>query len=109
MRTLLLSSGALVLLFLALFVIALSDARADLVFFKDGFVIQGKVVREKKTILDPASGQLETLSEGYFLLETGARSILFSPAQVERAVDDKEFAAEGDTIKCGPLITYYRA
>jgi predicted esterase len=109
MRTLLLSSGAVVLLFLALFVMGLPYARADLVFFKDGFVIQGKVVREKKTILDPASGQLETLSEGYFLLETGARSILFSPAQVERAVDDKEFAAEGDTIKCGPLITYYKA
>jgi pimeloyl-ACP methyl ester carboxylesterase len=107
MRTLLLSSGAL--LFLALFALPLPDAHADLVFFKDGVVMQGKVVREKKTILDPASGQPVSLSEGFFLLETAARSILFSPAQVERAVDDKEFAVEVDTIKCGEKITYLMA
>src|SRR5262245_35889330 len=104
MRTLLRASGASVLALLGLF---LPDARADLVFFKDGVVMQGKVVREKKTILDPGSGKPVTLSEGFFLLETGARSILFSPAQVERAVDDKEFTAEGDTIKSGGPITYY--
>ncbi len=91
---------------LAAFLLAASAARADLIFFKDGLVIQGKVVREKKTIVDSATGQAVDLQEGFFLVEDGARRILFPPAHLDRAVDDKEFAPEATNVKFPVFIDY---
>jgi hypothetical protein len=76
-------------------------ARADMIIFKDGFVLQGKVVREKKTIVDPASGQAVELNEGFFQIYDGARQVVFSISQLDRAIDDKEFAPDKGELRWG--------
>src|SRR5262245_29168374 len=72
---------------------AAGAVRADLLIFKDGFVIPGKVMREKKTLVDPYSGEVVELSEGFFMIDSGARRIVFSPGQLKEAVEDKDAVA----------------
>src|SRR4051812_25141013 len=66
---------------------------ADLLFFKDGFVIEGRVRRESKVEFDPVAREPIVIPQGFFLLDDGARKIYFSPTQV-RIVEKKETAAE---------------
>src|SRR5687767_8636448 len=54
--------------------------RADTVTFKDGFVLEGKIKRENKTIVDPASREPIQLADGLFMVDDGARLIVFSPS-----------------------------
>jgi hypothetical protein len=56
--------------------------RADLLFLKDGFVLQGKVRRESVTEFDPVSKDMMIIPKGFFLLDDGPRRVYFSPAQV---------------------------
>jgi pimeloyl-ACP methyl ester carboxylesterase len=83
-----------------------SRVLGDMVIFKDGFVLQGKVIREKKSIVDPASGVSLELSEGFFMVYDGARQVLFSQAQLDRAVDDREFAPEKNELKSETLVMF---
>jgi pimeloyl-ACP methyl ester carboxylesterase len=64
---------------------------SHLVYFKDGYVLRGRVIQEKKSFVDSYSGQEIELRDGFFLVDDGARKILFSPAQVKDAVEDKNF------------------
>jgi dienelactone hydrolase len=75
---------------LAVAVAAASAASAHVVYLKDGYAIYGKVIREQELIADPATGQLVPIVKGghTFLLNDGARFLVFGQKQVERA-DDK--------------------
>lgn len=76
---------------------AVESARADLIFLKDGFVLQGKVDREGKSFADPISGQAVWMPQGFYWVTDGARRIAFSPAQVQ-AVDGKDYNPEYDLL-----------
>jgi dienelactone hydrolase len=78
-------------------------ARADqpkigLIVFKDGFTLQGYIVREKKTIIDQASGQPVQLAEGFFLVDDLARRVIFSPSRIEKVSEDQTFNPEEGAI-----------
>jgi pimeloyl-ACP methyl ester carboxylesterase len=78
-------------------------ARADqpkvgLIVFKDGFSIQGYIVREKKTITDQATGQPVQLAEGFFLVDDLARRIIFSPSRIEKVSEDQTFNPDDGAI-----------
>lgn len=60
--------------------LAAASAPADVVIFKDGFVIQGKVRKEKETITDKATGRAFDVprAAGFDFLDDGPRLIVFS-------------------------------
>jgi hypothetical protein len=60
-------------------------ARADLIFFKDGFVVQGQVRRESVAEFDPQSKEMFTMPKGFIFIADGPRRIFFSPTQVRIA------------------------
>jgi pimeloyl-ACP methyl ester carboxylesterase len=62
--------------------LAAGPARADLIFLKDGFVLQGQVRRESVTQFDPHSKEPVVIPKGFFLLDDGPRKIYFAPSQV---------------------------
>jgi pimeloyl-ACP methyl ester carboxylesterase len=62
--------------------LAAGPARADLIFLKDGFVLQGQVRRESVTQFDPYSKEPVIIPKGFFLVDDGPRKIYFSPSQV---------------------------
>src|SRR4051812_26290902 len=59
-----------------------APARADLVFLKDGHVLQGKVRREFTAEFDAISKDMVLMPKGFFMLDDGPRRIYFSPSQV---------------------------
>ena len=63
-------------------------ARADLIFLKDGFVLQGRVRREGVTEFDQQAKEPIFIPKGFFLLDDGPRYIYFSPTQA-RIVEKK--------------------
>lgn len=65
-------------------------ARADLIFFKDGFVLQGQVRREYTSEFDPVSKDMTLIPKGFLMLDDGPRRMYFSPSQVRIA---EKFAA----------------
>src|SRR5690242_5753435 len=68
---------------LALTVLALaSAAQADLIFFKDGYAVQGKVHREGTTEYDKTSQEMIFMPKGFFFVDDGPRRVYFAPAQV---------------------------
>jgi hypothetical protein len=62
--------------------LTVSGSRADLIFLKDGYVLQGTVRRETTAELDPVSKEMTLIPKGFFMLDDGPRRIYFSPAQV---------------------------
>ena len=86
---------------LAVALLAATTSHAEMIIFKDGTVLQGKVVRESKTIVDPANGQAFEVNEGFFMVYDGARTLVFSTAHLDRAIDDKEFAPEKGELRSG--------
>jgi hypothetical protein len=90
---------------------AVPAARADkpqvgTILFKDGFSLEGYVVREKKTIVDPASGQPLTLQEGFFLVDDLARHVIFSPGQIQKVVPESSFNPDADALVSVRSIDY---
>src|SRR5262249_1943494 len=73
---------------------------ADIVIFKDGFALNGKVAQGNETIVDPASGQSMHVAKGAFFVMDGARRITFSHQQVQ-AVDKKDIFANSEPIQFG--------
>lgn len=68
------------------FVLALvtqvSFARADMLFFKDGFAVQGRVKRQMTIEFDQIGGEAYHMPKGFFFVDDGARRIFFPPSQV---------------------------
>src|SRR6516162_11554616 len=66
--------------------IGFSGARGDLIIFKDGFVIRGKVQREVKTEItrtEEGPPIIDFIPAGFFFVDDGARRIIFSDKQLE--------------------------
>jgi pimeloyl-ACP methyl ester carboxylesterase len=57
-------------------------AHADLIFLKDGYVLQGTVKREVTAELDPVTKEMTLIPKGLFMLDDGPRRIIFSPSQI---------------------------
>jgi predicted esterase len=74
--------AGLALALLALTLGAAEESRADIIFLKDGFVLQGKVRREGTTEIDSVTRESAFIPKGLFTLDDGPRRILFSPRQV---------------------------
>ena len=62
--------------------LSLSTSRADLIFLKDGFVLQGNVRREGTSEFDSGSREFIWMPKGFFLIDDGPRRVYFSPTQV---------------------------
>jgi pimeloyl-ACP methyl ester carboxylesterase len=71
----------LTLVAVALLVTA-APTRADLIFLKDGHVLQGTVRREVRPEFDPVSRDMIAIPKGFFTIDDGPRRITFAPAQV---------------------------
>jgi predicted esterase len=90
----------------AAFALVLSPLQADLVIFKDGYTLHGKVKRQTTGFLDPASGtamQVPKLS-GFFMVDDDARRVVFSFRQVED-VDEKNLNADNDIVRLNRRIS----
>jgi len=83
-------------LFLLLVLLTLS-ARADLIFLKDGVVLQGQVKRESVTELDPITHEAIIIPTGFFYIDDIPRRIYFSPSLV-KLVDKTTLAAEEKVV-----------
>jgi pimeloyl-ACP methyl ester carboxylesterase len=57
-------------------------ARGDLVFLKDGYVLQGSVRREMTSEFDQISKEMTLIPKGFFMVDDGPRRVYFSPTQV---------------------------
>jgi pimeloyl-ACP methyl ester carboxylesterase len=86
------------LLALVLGLSPMRSARADLIFLKDGFVLEGRVRRESVTEVDPFSKEPFVIPKGFFLIDDGARRVYFSPTQV-RIVEKKEPPVEERVLR----------
>src|SRR5438477_12138838 len=75
-----------------------SPSHADLVIFKDGFTLQGKIKRESTNFVDSASGVQMKVPKlnGFFMVDDEARRIVFSVRQVQEVPDSTR---EADTIR----------
>ena len=71
------------------FFVLLGTAQADLVFMKDGFVLQGKVRRDHQIELDPATKEAIAYPKGFFQVDDGARRQYFLPSQARIAEKDQ--------------------
>jgi hypothetical protein len=65
------------------------SARADILFLKDGFPIEGKVKREMELEFDKVGRDAYYMPKGFFFLNDGPRRIFFSPSQV-RFISEKD-------------------
>jgi pimeloyl-ACP methyl ester carboxylesterase len=86
--------------------ISWSSSQADLVIFKDGYTLQGKIKRETTQFIDPASGVQMPVPKlnGFFMVDDEARRMAFSPRQVQE-VPDKESAREAESIRLkSPIV-----
>src|SRR5262245_57968419 len=84
------------LLAVALFVVACWDGlRADVIYLKDGYILEGNVKEESTTVFDATSGRLMTTPKlsGYFWVDDGPRKVAFSKKHFLDA--DKKNAARG--------------
>jgi len=62
-----------------------ADARrayADMIFFKDGFALEGRVTREMTQEFDKVGGEMYLIPKGFYFVNDGPRRIFFSPSQV---------------------------
>jgi predicted esterase len=73
-------------------------ARADLLYFKDGFALEGKVKREMVLEFDKVGQEAYHMPKGFYFVDDGPRRIFFSPSQV-RYVFSKDPAGE-ERIVC---------
>src|SRR5262245_38557197 len=72
-------SGRTAILLTAVLLLTAPALHAETILFKDGFALTGTVVRQKKTLIDPVSNTPVELQEGFFMVDDGARAIIFSP------------------------------
>ncbi len=77
-------------------------ARADLFFFKDGTVIEGRVKREMTLEFDKVARDVYYMPHGGFWLDDGPRRIFFCPSQI-RSISQKDPPAEEKIVRKDPL------
>src|SRR3954471_10103484 len=65
--------------------IAVGDSHADVVIFKDGYLVQGQVDQKLTVITDSISGQSLATRTGPFHIKDNVRRISFSFTQVQEA------------------------
>ena len=77
--------GVIVFLF-----VSVSQADAYLLVFKDGFVLRGKIRKDRTVIVDKASGRPISIpvSGRPYYLETNARYVMFTPQDVHDIIED---------------------
>lgn len=88
--------------------LATAAVHADMIVFKDGFVLHGKVSRDGETIADPASGQAITIPRGPFYIIDGARRVTFSFLIVEEAVK-KDIYENVDVVRVEQRVSRLNA
>jgi pimeloyl-ACP methyl ester carboxylesterase len=86
-------AAGLGLLVVALALTVCRPANADLFFLKDGFVLQGKLIREHKLEVDAATAEPILIPQGLYLVDDGARRMYFCQLHV-RLIDKKEGSEE---------------
>jgi hypothetical protein len=82
-----------------------SPGRADLVIFKDGFLLSGKIKQDKEIFVDPLTKAWFPVARlnGFYMVDDGARRVIFSESQVADATrQDVNQAA--DVIKIQPIV-----
>ncbi len=97
MRTLWLAGGLLTAFALA------APARADLIFFKDGYVLQGKTRREGVTELDSITKEFYFVPKGFYVVDDGPRRIYFSPRQV--SLTERLAPPNDETVSVNRMVT----
>lgn len=73
-------------------------AHADLIYLKDGYVLEGKVKRDHQLELDPSTKEPVAYPRGLFQVDDGCRRIHFLPSQAriaerEEASKEEKFAS----------------
>jgi hypothetical protein len=93
------------LLILGLLLLAASSAlRADLVYLKDGFTLQGKVKQETEVMNERGAVMPIPKLNGFFMVDDGARRMVFSQKQVADT-DKKDGNREREIVKLArPII-----
>jgi len=76
---------------------------AELIFLKDGHVLQGKVRREAVVEFDPVTKEMISIPRGFFMVDDGVRRVYFSPRQV-RIVERLSPPPE-ENIGAGKVLT----
>jgi pimeloyl-ACP methyl ester carboxylesterase len=79
--------------------------RADVVIFKDGYTLQGKIKRETTYFVDPASNVQMNVPKlnGFFMVDDEARRIYFSQRQIQD-VPDREPPRAADIRLQSPIV-----
>jgi len=70
-----------------LFLCGWASVRADLVILKDGFILQGKVKRDTEIIIDGNIPIAVSKLGGFFMVDDGARRIIFPQRQAQDVSD----------------------
>ncbi len=65
-----------------LLALATAPARADLIFLRDGTVLQGKLIQEMRVEVDPYEHEPIRLGTAFFLIDDGPRRMYFAHSQV---------------------------
>ncbi len=81
--------------------VASPEASADILFFKDGFAIEGQVKREMTLEFDEVARDVFQMPKGFFFLNDGPRRIYFNPSQV-RFVHEKDTGGEVKIVRPNP-------
>jgi predicted esterase len=71
-------------------------ARADLIFFKDGFVIEGKTIREGERKIE--NNEVLFIPKGFFYVDDMARRTYVCPVQIQEPTK-KDFTIEGEAFQ----------
>src|SRR5262245_54652661 len=92
---------ALILPAVALLLATATLARADLIFFKDGFTISGKIREERTLMIDSFSKESWVLPKGVYI-DAGARRVFFGYGQMEEG--QKTLPQVDDAVGTGRKI-----
>jgi hypothetical protein len=103
--------GLLILTLVALPTELAPTGRADVIYLKDGLVLEGRVFKERDTISDPLSGDVIPIARanGFYVLDEGARYFIFNPRMVQdvenkdRRSDDEILIRQARRIRTGRL------
>ena len=84
--------------FFAALLLAGTYVHADLIYLKDGYVLEGKVKRDHQLELDPATKEPVAYPRGLFQVDDGCRRVHFLPSQAriaerEETLKEEKFAS----------------
>lgn len=81
-------AALLLVTIVVLVAVSAGPVSADLIYLKDGTLLNGVLRREGKEEIDPATKDVFFVPKGFYMVDDGPRRIYFSPAQV-RLVEAK--------------------